>query len=131
MEISINNIQELKKAVDIFKDKYLCKYNIFLLSGDLGVGKTTFLKYLLYPMPVTSPTFNVLNIYNNKYWHMDLYKKEIFTSMDMEDYGIFHFLTNKENKLFIEWWEKINFPLDGIELYFFFKNDHRFISVKK
>lgn len=131
MEISINNIQELKNAINIFKEQYLSINNIFLLSGDLGAGKTTFVKYLLYPIAVTSPTFNVLNIYDNKYLHMDLYKKDIFTSMDMENYGVFHLLTNKENKLFIEWWEKINFPFNGVKLFFFFKNNNRFISIKK
>ncbi|OED45466.1 tRNA (adenosine(37)-N6)-threonylcarbamoyltransferase complex ATPase subunit type 1 TsaE [Rickettsiales bacterium (ex Bugula neritina AB1)] len=130
MIVSINNINELEDFVKNFKKKYLPKNNIFLLSGDLGVGKTTFIKYLLKPINVTSPTFNLLNIYNKKYWHMDLYKKNIFTMMDMEDYGVFSCLVDKNNKLFIEWWQRLNFPIQGLELKIFLKKKKRFLEIK-
>ena len=57
-------------------------HNVITLSGDLGAGKTTLAKYLLKNFDinqeeVTSPTFNILNIYDSKdfqIWHYDLYR---------------------------------------------------------
>ncbi|MDX1924792.1 MAG: tRNA (adenosine(37)-N6)-threonylcarbamoyltransferase complex ATPase subunit type 1 TsaE [Rickettsiaceae bacterium] len=54
---------------------------LLLLKGDLGAGKTTFVKELLANMAnisgVTSPTFNILNIYESQIgpiFHYDLYR---------------------------------------------------------
>lgn len=61
--------------------------SVILLKGLLGVGKTAFAKFFInYFLPdinVTSPTFNLLNVYtvktaknfNNRFdlWHFDLY----------------------------------------------------------
>jgi tRNA threonylcarbamoyladenosine biosynthesis protein TsaE len=56
--------------------------DIITLTGDLGVGKTTFCRFLINALTdnsvkVTSPTFNILNIYSTKkynIWHYDLYR---------------------------------------------------------
>lgn len=56
--------------------------SLLTLYGDLGVGKTTFMKGLgagvaqLSPNEVSSPTFNYLNIYSGKQtlYHFDLYR---------------------------------------------------------
>lgn len=75
------------KSLSLIKDD---NYNLITLSGDLGAGKTTFVKSLLKYFDiledeVTSPTFNILNIYANQefqIWHYDLYRlnsaEEIF-----------------------------------------------------
>ena len=55
---------------------------IVALFGDLGSGKTTFLKGMIsgltdcHPDQITSPTFNYLNIYPGKVsvYHFDLYR---------------------------------------------------------
>ena len=51
------------------------------LSGDLGAGKTSlargFIQYLLPGTEVTSPTFNLVQIYpyaQGQVWHADLYR---------------------------------------------------------
>lgn len=57
-----------------------CK--IYTFSGPLGVGKTTCVKNLLYNfdihVPVTSPTFSYVNVYENGkgelLYHFDLYR---------------------------------------------------------
>ncbi|WP_339051767.1 tRNA (adenosine(37)-N6)-threonylcarbamoyltransferase complex ATPase subunit type 1 TsaE [Candidatus Lariskella endosymbiont of Epinotia ramella] len=61
--------------------------NILCLKGDLGAGKTTFAKMVINALEkgeieVTSPTFNIVNVYNLSnsvaLWHFDLYRlKEI------------------------------------------------------
>ena len=60
----------------------LKKGAVLAFFGDLGTGKTTFIRYLsellsgVAPEIVTSPTFQYLNIYNGKndIYHFDLYR---------------------------------------------------------
>ena len=80
---SENKTEEL--AVKISKKLKLG--DIVFLYGEMGVGKTTFIKYLIQEFQkknkiklteVTSPTFNLLNEYQinkTKINHYDLFKK--------------------------------------------------------
>lgn len=61
----------------------ICKgYKIFAFSGELGAGKTTFIKSLCKGMGVeeaiTSPTYSIIQEYhsvdNNIIFHIDLYR---------------------------------------------------------
>jgi tRNA threonylcarbamoyladenosine biosynthesis protein TsaE len=66
--------------------KVLKKNDIVFFHGEIGVGKTTFIKYLvnnlqiknhLSPTEVTSPTFNLVNEYDVGVFiiqHYDLYR---------------------------------------------------------
>ncbi len=51
---------------------------IVLLSGDLGAGKTVFAKGFAEGLgigqDITSPTFTIMNCYENKLNHFDLYR---------------------------------------------------------
>ena len=54
--------------------------NIVLLIGEMGVGKTTFMKSFAKALgstdEVTSPTFSIVNEYlttNDKIYHFDMY----------------------------------------------------------
>lgn len=78
--------------------------DIVLLNGDLGAGKTTFVKGIAKALNVkevvTSPTFTLLKTYkSNRYEivHIDAYRLENSSFEEMEDY------LNDENVLFIEW----------------------------
>tara|TARA_B100001750_G_C15437047_1_gene561497 strand:+ start:239 stop:652 length:414 start_codon:yes stop_codon:yes gene_type:complete len=80
--------------------------DIILLYGDLGAGKTTFVKGILkglqFANEVTSPTFSLINEYNadKKVIHIDCYReKEIerWISIGIEDYF------NQSNIIIIEW----------------------------
>lgn len=117
-EIHINNLRDLPKAAKEFFE--LTKNNKnFAFFGDLGAGKTTFIKALCNELNVidivTSPTFSLINEYhsdNHKaVYHMDFYRvKDIEEAYDLgiEDY----FETN--GYCMIEWPEKIEeaLPLD-------------------
>lgn len=91
-------------------DLLLNKIN--LLIGDLGAGKTTFIKYFAkiagVKATVTSPTFNILQTYsckNTTIYHFDLYRLE--SSLELEEVGFYEF-TKENNTIFIEWANKFN-----------------------
>lgn len=91
--------------------------DVLLLTGDLGTGKTTFVKALAQTMgiqdDVTSPTFSLMNIYKindhnlkiKNLVHIDTYrmnKADEFKEIGAEDY-----ISDPENISVIEWPEKI------------------------
>ena len=83
------------------------KYNILLLNGDLGAGKTTFTKFLLARLgssdEVSSPTYSIVNEYdteNGKVYHFDLYRMSSIE--DVYDIGIEEYLYNGFLNI-IEW----------------------------
>ncbi|MDA9696493.1 tRNA (adenosine(37)-N6)-threonylcarbamoyltransferase complex ATPase subunit type 1 TsaE [Candidatus Pelagibacter sp.] len=91
--------------------KYLKGGEFIFLYGEMGVGKTTFVKYLineyqkinnLTQTEITSPTFSLLNEYQVKdirVKHYDLFR--IYRKEDINNLDIFE----KDNKLItlIEW----------------------------
>ena len=104
----------------------LCKNisvgDICLFQGELGVGKTTFVRllinnlYLLNDLPkptsINSPTFPILNTYDLnslQIYHYDLYR--IQNLKELEELDFFENLNN--NITFIEWPEMlISLPLN-------------------
>ena len=59
----------------------------FLLYGDLGAGKTQFVKWIakglgMSPDIVQSPTYTYLNVYQNKLLHIDMYR--LLEKLDIE-----------------------------------------------
>lgn len=74
-------IKVFKDLVDITKyiKESLPAGGIVLLVGDLASGKTTlvqnFVSYLGLKDEATSPTFSILNIYDNKIYHYDIYNE--------------------------------------------------------
>ena len=90
---------------------HLTKKDYIFLSGDIGVGKTTFTRYLINYLQkkegskateVLSPTFNLLYEYdlkNCKIMHYDLYR--IKNVKELNNLGIFQ---ENENAIkIIEW----------------------------
>jgi tRNA threonylcarbamoyladenosine biosynthesis protein TsaE len=85
---------------------------IIAFFGDLGAGKTTFLKGMISaltgcsPAEITSPTFNYLNIYEGKIpvYHFDLYRLK--AAEQFEGAGFSEYL-NAGGICCLEWAEKI------------------------
>ncbi|MDQ8186886.1 tRNA (adenosine(37)-N6)-threonylcarbamoyltransferase complex ATPase subunit type 1 TsaE [Pelagicoccus sp. SDUM812002] len=86
---------------------------ILTLEGDLGAGKTTFVKGLAHAWSiqeaVTSPTFNIYNIYQGtrQLAHMDAYRLE--ESPDIWDELMLEELIYPPFCLAIEWPSKLPF----------------------
>ena len=126
-----------KKFSKIFK-----KGDVIFLYGEIGVGKTTFVKYLINNLQkqkktslteVTSPTFSLLNEYEIKnltILHYDLFR--IKDTDDTKNIGLFE--NYKDVLTLIEWPEKIiNKPKKIYEFYFNYnhRSEKRFISIYK
>jgi tRNA threonylcarbamoyladenosine biosynthesis protein TsaE len=93
---------------------YLISQNIKIiyLKGDVGSGKTTFMKILLESLDpeitATSPTYTYVNEYklNDKFiWHFDLYRIE--NKEELEDLGLIDYLNRDDGIAFVEWPEKL------------------------
>ena len=126
MEFKIKTLDDLKNFSIFIKNNY-CNEQIFLLKGPLGIGKTQLIKFLLNINSVTSPTFNLLNNYNNEnhiYFHFDLYKKDKVFFWQLEELGFNELFENINNKCFIEWPERLDFSLEGVEIIFSYNNDN-------
>ena len=85
---------------------------VFAFNGNMGAGKTTFIKQLCEAMGtediVNSPTFAIVNVYDvangEEVYHFDCYRiKDIREAMDM---GTEEYLYSG-NYCFIEWAEMI------------------------
>ncbi len=86
----------------------LKKGDIVLLEGNLGAGKTFFVKEAVKSFAVdeaASPTFSIVNEYdgNVKIYHFDFYR--IKKERELYDIGIDEYLSDEEAITFIEWAE--------------------------
>ena len=105
-----NKAQELdeiaKAIVEVFENE---KKIVFF--GEMGVGKTTLIKSICKVLNVqdvvTSPTFSVVNEYQNKdgnsLYHFDFYR--IKNQEELFDLGLEEYIYS-DNYCFIEWPEK-------------------------
>ena len=115
--------------------------DVIFLYGEMGVGKTTFVKYLIngfqkennqITTEVTSPTFNILNEYQIKKIkinHYDLYR--LNSVNELKDLNLFD---EKLNSITLIEWPQIIIekPKQLIELNFEYAKDYhkRFVQVK-
>lgn len=86
--------------------------DVIAFSGDLGAGKTVFVKGIAKGLglsdvnEVKSPTFAIMHIYDAKYpiYHYDLYRLE--TDEQLEAIGFDEFLDDPKAVCCIEWSER-------------------------
>ena len=109
------------------------------LYGEIGVGKTTFIRYLINQFQklnkleiteVTSPTFNLLNEYqinDFKINHYDLFRLK--STEEIKNLDLFE--DNKNTITLVEWPQIIKEkPKNLIELVFEYGKDHKTRSVQ-
>ena len=140
-KIDISNEDQTFNLANFFA-KFLTNGDVIFLYGEIGVGKTTFAKYLInaiqkkkkeYLSEVASPTFNIMNEYQAKninISHFDLFRIE--KTIDLNNIGLFNDLKN--TLTLVEWPEKIKFkPENRYELFFKYekKSKKRFLKIKR
>jgi len=116
MNLTSKSEQETKKlAAEIARG--LKGGEILTLSGDLGTGKTTFVKgmaeFFNIADEVSSPTFTLIQEYgidDKKYplfslIHIDCYRLD--NEQDLIDIGIQDYFSGSESVVIIEWAEKV------------------------
>jgi len=119
--ITKNNLETEQVGYNF--SKKISKGDIITLNGNLGSGKTTFVKGVLkglnYQYEVTSPTYTLINEYNADYniIHIDCYReKDVnrWLNIGLVDYFL------GDNILFIEWPENIKsiLPKDINDIFF-------------
>ncbi len=109
LNVVAENENDTKKIAEEFAD-VLNNGDKILLSGDLGSGKTFFVKSVCNKYNihnVSSPTFSIVNEYvgNKKIYHFDFYR--IKKAVELYDIGFEDYLKDDEAVLFIEWAELI------------------------
>ena len=136
--IDISSEKKLEEFAENLSTK-LKKGDIFFLFGEMGVGKTTFVKHVINHLQirsknklteVTSPTFNIMNEYNIDdilIKHYDLYRLKSYAELK----GLNIFDKSDNSISFIEWPEIINQkPKSVIKFYFKYKNQYRDRFIK-
>lgn len=90
---------------------------VFLLSGDLGAGKTVFAKGLaagleIDPAEVTSPSFTLINEYAGRLrlYHIDLYRLDREACRQL---GLEEIFADNQAITVIEWAERLNEVPEG------------------
>ena len=131
----VNNEAELEPIAHTILEKYPTR-RVFTFSGNLGAGKTTFIKYLCKALgvkeQVSSPTFALVNEYkganNLKIYHIDIYR--IKTVQEAYDMGCEEYL-DSGNYCFIEWPEMIKelIPEEAVGIKMEVKDGKREIEV--
>ena len=137
--IDISSEETTRELAKNFSN-YLKGGEIIFLYGEMGVGKTTFVKYLINQLlvkknlqttEVTSPTFNLLNEYeidNLIIKHYDLFRLK--NEFEIKNLDLFD--QNKNTITLIEWPELIEKEnvKKTIDLVFNYENEFNNRSVK-
>lgn len=129
-EFVTKNIEETNQIAKDLADK-LQGGETIALSGNLGVGKTVFVKALAKALgikeEVTSPTFVLMKVYDIKHKHIrqfvhaDCYRLDGVE--DLKDIGLSDFMEDN-TVIVIEWADKIsNLPSNVINVKFDYITD--------
>ena len=134
----VKSLEHLNSLSRKIADK-LAKNDCIFLIGEIGVGKTTFTRYLINYLQgkkgekiteVLSTTFNLLYEYDLKdikIMHYDLHR--IREKKELKHLGIF--LDKQDTIKIIEWPQLINIPLsDKLEIYIDYAKNEEEREVK-
>jgi tRNA threonylcarbamoyladenosine biosynthesis protein TsaE len=100
----------LDELTDVSKEisKRLPDGGIVLLVGDLASGKSTlvkdFVKFLGLKSDATSPTFSIMNVYEDRVFHYDIYSEGVSKFIEsglLENLEVagYHFIEWADSKL--------------------------------
>lgn len=117
--ISLEKIEiAAKKFIDLLKDKTVVAFH-----GNLGAGKTTFIKAVCKQLGVeenvSSPTFSIINQYTavnyKRVFHIDLYR--VKDNEEAVNAGVEECIYSGDT-CFIEWPERVSIlPYDTVNVF--------------
>ena len=137
-KIDLSSEKETEELASAFIKKIKPGCFIFLY-GEIGVGKTTFIRYLINQFQklnkleiteVTSPTFNLLNEYQINDFKINHY--DLFRLKSTEEIKNLDLLEDNKNTITLVEWPQIikEKPKNLIELFFEYGKDHKTRSVQ-
>ena len=136
LKFIIRKEEELCAVAKMILEKYNSK--IFLFYGEMGVGKTSFIKKFCKELGVTdvvsSPTFSIVNQYSNVndeiIYHFDFYRTE--KKEEVFDIGYEEYLFSS-SYCFIEWPEKIEdlLPTNYLKISMELDDNNRIINIQE
>ena len=118
LEITTHNVEETERVGEALA-KTLLPYSIVALFGDLGAGKTAFVRGMARGLGstnrVTSPTFTIVNEYSGslELFHFDMYR--LGSSEELFDIGWEDYLA-RGGVCVVEWSENVSDAFDGTEI---------------
>ena len=136
LKFIIRKEEELCAVAKMILEKYDSK--IFLFFGEMGVGKTSFIKKFCKELRVSdivsSPTFSIVNQYSNVndeiIYHFDFYRTE--KKEEVFDIGYEEYLFSS-SYCFIEWPEKIEdlLPTNYLKINMKLDDNNRIINIQE
>ena len=136
LKFIIRKEEELCAVAKMILEKYNSK--IFLFYGEMGVGKTSFIKKFCKELRVSdivsSPTFSIVNQYSNVndeiIYHFDFYRNE--KKEEVFDIGYEEYLFSS-SYCFIEWPEKIEdlLPTNYLKINMKLDDNNRIINIQE
>jgi tRNA threonylcarbamoyladenosine biosynthesis protein TsaE len=110
-EFIVSKVEDLELVAQTITE-YFGEFEVYALEGEMGSGKTTFMRalgrLLKVNEEVNSPTYSLVNEYsiNNsimRIFHFDLFRlKNIHELIDI---GFEEYLYAPDVYVFIEWWQ--------------------------
>ena len=137
IKMEISNLNQTRALAEAFS-KVLKAPMIVLLKGDLGSGKTTFVKDVVSSLGsedlVTSPTFTLLNTYkmpNFNVYHFDMYR--LTSAEEALNVGFAEYFDKKtlDGVCFVEWPENVDGLVKDVDFVVEItkKKEHRVIVI--
>ena len=145
MPIATSNdklILSTEKKTEKLANKFIKRLkpgDIVFLYGEIGVGKTTFVRYLINGFQkknnlklteVTSPTFNLINEYEIKQIKINHY--DLFRIKSLEEIRNLDLFDSRLNSITLVEWPQIidKKPENLIELIFEYNDNHQQRSIQ-
>ena len=112
IKVEVASLEQTKSLATAFA-QMLKEPAVVLLTGDLGAGKTTFVKEVVAALGgtdlVTSPTFTLLNVYDAKFpiYHFDMYRLSSAEEASGVGFDEYFDKSQLDGVCFVEWPENV------------------------
>lgn len=123
-EEKLSNPECTRRLAESIAQNFKQRPGLITLSGDLGVGKTSFAQGFINALQpqanISSPTYSYLNIYHASVpiFHFDLYR--INANTELLELGLWEYLLDEKALRLVEWPEHAEGLLNHADLHLIF-----------